>query len=290
MNESLIYITADGLRYPLDGKRVVNLDQDGTGLPEIDYITQKGPFQHGETIQDYFLQPRIIQLTLRRLCKCRDDYWRERQRLINVLRPNRGQGVIRKVLQDGTKRDIKVYIQQGPSFPTRGNWDETTIQETLRFIAHNPVWYNPVQQTQTYAPVGAPVGTFPITFPFTFESYDTTATITYNGNWIDYPSIVVTGPISNFRIYNATTDEELRLLYDLSAGRTITFDLSYGNKTITLDDGTNLIPYISEDSDLATFHLEPGSNVIQVSGSGVVSGMTVVVNWYERYIALGGAA
>lgn len=288
--ESMLFITADGERYPLQGNRVKLVDEDGTGIPEIEFITQTGPFQHGATMLDYFLKPRVIQLAIVRKCRCRDDYWRERQRLINIIRPNRGEGTLRKVMRDGTTRDIKVYIMQGPTFPTRGGWDEYTLYESLRFIANDPVWFDPTQESEAYSPLIAPAATFPMTFPVYFPAYSLINTINYEGNWITYPTITVEGPISFFTIENTTTNEKLTLNYGISAGETVTFNLAYGIKTVQNNSGDNLIPYITEDSDLATFHLEPGNNVITLSGSGITMAMQITVSWYNRYIALAGVA
>jgi len=98
---------------------------EGFGLSPQNYLTQRGPFQHGVTLVDFFLQPRVIQLVHRRQGTSRENYWDNRADILNILRPNRqaigelSPGVLRKTLPDGTKRDISVIISEGMRFSPR---------------------------------------------------------------------------------------------------------------------------------------------------------------------------
>lgn len=298
--ESDYYVTPDGEEFLLTGPgtRVV-YSWEGEGLPPIDYITQRGPFQHGETPLNYFLRPRILQAIIRHSYCDREAYWTGRNNLLSYLRPNRQltttltPGKIRKRLANGERRDIDVFILEGPGFAARtnGRWDETAYTETLRFIAHNPVWYDPVQRSSSFSsPVSELV--FPITFPITFGAFEVSGTITYVGTWNEYPVITVNGPISNFTIRNVTTDEDINISASISAGQSIIIDLRYGVKTITRNDGTNLIGTLSSDSDLASWHLAPdpeaagGVNDILISGGSADSNTSILVDYYRRYIGI----
>ena len=73
----------------------------------------------------------------------------------------------------------------------------------------------------------------------------------------------------------------------------VTITTEYGNKTITNEDGDNLIGTLTTDSDLATFHVAPdpvapdGENVFRVQGAGADSSATnMVVKYYTRYIGI----
>lgn len=283
-----IFITADGEEYILSaGDNRSVLYDTGSGMPEIEYVTQRGPYQHGDSLKDYFLRPRVLEMRIRQNFRCRQDYWNGRAALLNILRPNRGlTSTLRKILPDGSRRDLQVVIQQGPRFEPRklSEWDEYSLDEIIRFIAHNPVYYDPTQRSQSFGQGGAL--TFPVTFPITFSSFGNIVNISYNGTWLEYPSIVITGPISTTSIYNATTDENIGLSYNIPAGRTVSIVLTHGVKSVKLDDGTNLMGYVTGDSDLATFHLAPGTNVLQVLGTGHNSNTSVVVTWYERFVGI----
>jgi molybdate-binding protein len=69
----------------------------------------------------------------------------------------------------------------------------------------------------------------------------------------------------------------------------MTISLVQGAKTVTLDDGTDLIGYVTHDSDLASFHLtenNDGVNVLRVVGSGVTLTTIATVYWYDRYMGI----
>lgn len=291
LKERYAYIAPDGTVFNLDnGRTRVVLSDEGTGMPPIEYVTQRGPFQHGETVRDCWLRPRVVQLLVREQFCNRVDLWAGRTNLLNLLRPTHGDvtpGVLRKYLPNGSKRDLDVRIEAGPQFVARqlGSWDEFAYQEALRFIAHDPVYYDPTQHSVLLtAATGELV--FPITFPITFESFAVGSTINYAGNWIEYPNIVITGPLISPSIRNVTTDEVLSLAYSVAAGETVTFDLSFGVKTVTNNSGTNLISYLTTDSDIATFHLHPGANQITILGTGESGDTEVSISWYDRYIGI----
>lgn len=461
----------------------------GHGMPPIEYITERGPLQHGESLIDYRLRPRLITMVTRRRFPCRQDYWDGRDDLLDALRPNRqaiGQfnpGVLRKILPDGSMRDIKVMIESGPAFEPRAmdRWDELAFTEILRFVAHDPIFFDPMtlvaqwvlaiednlifydSMDYTVGPneiltpsfevdtnadgladnwniVGAPVCAMESTIVLNgcksqkvttdvvnegiqsalmaapagttkavayawvcrpaagsdirLRMYDDTAAVvkdtqlfstagwqtkivgantwyrvvvsssaivagnnykllidvtaatptvfytdmafwkwgtivcpddwidngilggtihldrlvfpiwftgiiisaylnlTYLGTWLSYPTIVISGPASNPLIRNVTTDEKLELAYDIAAGEVVTFVTEYGNKTITNQWGDNLLPYLTTDSDLATFHLEPdpgapgGVNQMYVFAAFATPATQVAIYWLRRFIGI----
>lgn len=292
--EPQFYIASDGTSYRLNtssGSRSV-LSDEGSGLPPIEYITQRGPFQHGESITDYFLRPRVVQYLLRQNFCNRQAAYDGRTALLSAIRPNRAggpTGTLRHVLPNGSARDLTVAPLEGPKFEPRqlDRYDEWSIQEVLRFIAHNPVYYNPVQQSSVFGPQTGQL-TFPITFPITFGGFNITNVVNYLGNWEEYPTFIITGPAGPYiEINNLTTGEKIALSgYSLVAGDAITIALAYGSQTIVDGAGTNLLQYLTSDSDLISFHLEPGNNSIQtiINSAGAVT--IVTMRYYERFIGV----
>jgi len=121
--------------------------------------------------------------------------------------------------------------------------------------------------------------------------------VNYEGTWNSFPVLEVTGPWDNFTITNAATLETLDFGYNIDGGETVTFDLSYGVKTVLNQNGTNLIGSLSTDSDLATFHLTPdaevtantandGLNPILVTGTNLDEDSALILKWYTRYIGI----
>jgi hypothetical protein len=489
MREFHEYISPDGTVYDLTipsrkGRWV--LQSQGWGTPPIDYITQRGTFQHGQTVKDYFLQPRTIQLLIDQSFCDRDGQWAGRASLLDAIRPNRQltatgvtPGTLRRILSDGSIRDLSVFISDGPTFDPdlSDGWQEHSFKEVLRFIAHDPVIYDPTLQsyiedfvdvnhvlnlqindvndefkvandnanwinagwgnfyfigyyTNTFKKIGVglkfngltiPPGSIitssvlsvkskngsafttvngritgnkeinPAIFssladyqsrrgtvvggvddlkittaqvdwdaianfaantwydspeiktiiqelinqtgwlsgqsaalfvddheargtqsnnvnrdlqPFAYSpanapklhiEYSTAGilTIPYVGTWLSYPKIVITGPLNDAVITHLETGEKIQLDYNIPAGRVVTIDLAYGEKTVKDDLGVNLIGVLTSDSDLATFHIAPdpeivnGLNHISIAGTSESIGTTQIeIQFLNRYFGI----
>ena len=300
------YISPDGVEYPFHtphnlGRWIVS--QTGWGTPPIEYITQRGPFQHGVTVKDFFLQPRVIQLLIRQAFCDRDEWWDGRAALLNEIRPNRQTistavvpGRLQRCLPDGTLRAIEVFISDGPRFEQRqvNTWDEWAFQEVLRFVAHDPVIFDPTRNDVNFTIVLDGELVFPITFPIEFGpgEVDDTLNINYVGTWESLPIIVITGPIEQPRIDNLTTGEKLEFSIDIDPGQVVTVDLSYGSKTVLDQDGNNLIGGLTADSDLATFHIAPdpeaplGVNQMRLQGMHATGATDIEIRYFDRYFGI----
>lgn len=295
--ERYSYITPAGTEYPLDVPRSrVVISSEGEGLPPINYLTQRGPFQDGVNLIDEFLQPRIVQLIVRHNYRSRNAYTAGRQALVGILDPHlqlieggRTPGTLRKYLLSGEQRDLTCMPLQGPNFNPRGaEWQEWSYQEALRFQGFDPIYTNPVQHSQAFAGQGSQlVG--PMTGPIIGTTLDSIVTIDYLGTWKSYPVFTVLGPALAVQLENLTTGEQIFVNYPLQSGQTITFSLVQGNKAVTLNDGTNLMGYVSTDSDLAEWHLtenNSGVNVLHARAVGVNGSSLVTIYWYDKFLGI----
>lgn len=167
LREFWTYTAPDGTRYPLEIPSTIGrwvISDSGTGLPPLDAQSSRGPQQHGATLNEIWLLPRVVQLLIRQNYCSREAYWAGRASLLDALRFNRQStagaldpGVLCKVLPAGDKRCLDVYLTEGPRFEPRqpGQWQEWSFQEVLRFTAYNPVWYDPAQQTSALTLAGS---------------------------------------------------------------------------------------------------------------------------------------
>ena len=297
-------ITPDGKTFDLDGLQSKwILSEEGLGLPQIDYITRSGPFQHGETVIDYRLKPRIIQISIGQKARTRFDYWDFRKELLDTIRPNRtslatfSPFTLRKRLPNGSLRDINVFIERGPIFQGRDlkHWSETTIEEVLRFVAPDPTFFDPTPIIELFSVTNISHWVLPFAFGINDDllfgfGAETTVTTTNTGTWLSYPDICLTGPLSDVIITNVTTGEMLNFVGNIASGYAVTISLQYGNKTVTGSDGANLIGRMSDDSDIATFHIEVdpiavgGVNDITISTQiGVIGESNVEITYNPRY-------
>jgi len=300
------YISPAGDVFNFDGMFKFNYSIDGLGFPDIDYISQQGPFQHGVSIIDYRLKSRIIQMQFSEYANTRWDYWEKRAQFIDMFRPNRhslhsfGPGSLRKNFPDGSAREIKVHLDQGPKFILRNldTWQETSLLDSIRFIAPDPTFFDP----ELHSVLLNTEFTDHLLFPFSFQEPDMLfgagwgvglKSIFYEGTWGTFPTVVLGGPYDNVKVMNLSTGEQITLTRSIYEGETITMDLSYGNKTVTNENGENFIGLVTSDSDLATFHIAPdpevdcGLNRIKVFGAVVGLGNSFArLDYYDRYIGI----
>ena len=85
------------------------------GMPPIRFITQRGPFQDGESPLDMRLDPRVLQVEIVEYLCNRTEFWTRRNELVDLIRPNRAFS------DDGTYRPL-IYRKFWPGGkPERGS-------------------------------------------------------------------------------------------------------------------------------------------------------------------------
>ena len=132
------------------------MSSSGYGMPEIKYIEQTGPFQHGKTILDYRLLPRNIDMEIRFNSPNRQDYWDDRADFLNLFRVNKQplagalfQGKLMKILPDGGRRCIDVLLSAGAAFDfDTSSWDLFSANNNMTFVAPDPTFYEPTLNTE----------------------------------------------------------------------------------------------------------------------------------------------
>lgn len=299
--EFMQYISPYGDAFNFDGLYKFISSDEGFGIPDIEYITQRGPFQHGETVIDYRLSPRVVQVMYNENAKTRSEYWNRRLDLTDFFRPNRhasGQlspGVLRKRISNGKIFDLEVFLDNGFKFAqssSSGGGDTKTIGELLRFRAPDPTFYDPVHKTFAFVWASSNNLVFPIVFPIRFGSLvlSGTGVLNYEGTWPAYPIITVVGPLDGFRIENASTGEFIKLNYNIGTAETVVISLDFGNKTIVSNIKGNILGVV--EGNMNTFHLEGhptalnGDNIINVAGT--FPGVTTLISlcWNARFIGV----
>lgn len=311
-NEKVVYISPDDRVYNLhDPAKKSILNMTGWGMPRAVIADTHGPFQHGTDPLTIRIPPRELSVTVRHNGCDRREYWSNRSGLINALRVNRtslnnpSPGHLRWYMANGQIRQVDVFAIRGPDFdPNKSGWDEHSYQDEIRFMAHNPIIYDPSQVTDSFNDLGCTI-IEELQFPITFGGVGilfggstcnaiNTLTVNYEGNWQEYPFIEVYGPADNFSIDHVQTGLRLELEnYSIAAGDKVTFDLRYGRKLVTLfstDD--SLLGYLSDDSDLGNFAIEPdpavadGINDFSVSIDNGTGDTLVIFKYYNRYIGI----
>lgn len=291
-----------------DGEQLILANQEGDSLfaiswgnygsPPVDFLTRRGYKQDGSTVVDYSLGDRSILITFYQVTACtRQQYWQYRAALIDFFRPNRG-GALTLLVREagGTKRALKVYAAPGfvfaPSAPDESGF---VIQEPITFIAYDPIWFDPTQASCSGSGVAANHLIFPETFPITFSPDGTTYTcnITYVGNWVSYPTIVLTGPYTSATVLNVTTGFSFGLVLPIGPGQTRTIVTTPGALSIVDQSGVDQWGDLSPTSDLVNFNIRPspmvtgGINQLLITLTGGLLGTSsAVVRYYSRYLGI----
>lgn len=264
---------------------------DGFGMSPLHRITERGPLQHGESDLGYRLDPRLIQVTLNLRAASWSTFYARRQELLYYLSPASNAPVkLRFTQPDGAIRQIDGYIVDGPDFP-KGDARRFQVQKAaFRMSCPDPAWYDPARQSlRIVAASGGSGFAFPMAVPWTFggSSVDADVALDYDGTWLEYPEIVITGPIADARVENIETGDVLD--FDgltIADGDNIAIDLRYGYKTIVDQGGVNQIDKLTPDSDLATWHLVPGTNNIAFTGVSASTNTSIILRWYNRYLGV----
>lgn len=113
--------------------------------------------------------------------------------------------------------------------------------------------------------------------------------IAYNGNLPDYPTIAITGPVTNPSVTNLTTGETLDFgTITIGGGVTYLINTHPLYKTVLVGTVSHR-GELTEDSDLGDFHLAPnpdapgGTNVFYLNGTAMSAATRFSVAYYHRY-------
>lgn len=284
-------VIVGGTTYSLsDGTYTYWLAEEGFGLAEIERFSEAGPLQHGETDQGFLLRPRLCRVVLFINGSSESDLESKRLSLSRFFPALDAAVKIKKTLGGGGVRQLDCHRVDWQERPREGFGQEIAI--ALR--APEPSWYDPSQQTTNIPQSGSGTGV-PMAVPLAVgsSSFDESATIAYAGTWRSYPTLRITGPITDPIISNTTTGDTLTFSTTIDAGDYYDIDLAYGAKTVQDQDGTNQISTLSTDSDLATFHLAPAvdgtasrNNTIQMAGGGANGDTNLRIQYYTRYAGI----
>lgn len=177
-------------------------------------------------------------------------------------------GVLTIIFSDGERRLIDVsYVNVTPGDEC-GAWQKYVIQ----FHCDYPYFRSSNERlVKSYEKVDHIDTEFTLPGVFTTESGN--KAVNYQGNArcdesqifiyvTENPNPELTQDEgSGISISNATTGESIRFTYTMQAGDVYTINI--GKRKITNQNGTDLTRYISNDTFLDGFHLEPGENTIR---------------------------
>jgi len=270
MTVSFTWITPDGEQVTLGQIAASKVRQySGLGMAPIQHFLEPIPSQHRQSHRGLKFRPRIVQLSLidRQASATAQDT--RHQTLLTALNPDRGEGTLKIVLSDGsTTRYLDCYVQEGPSFDgaDRPVWGANQFY-TVRFVARDPMLYNPTQQSESKA--------------FNGETPADLA-ITNNGHIGAYPTISIAVGAENPKVQLLSTGEYVEFeSYTVPAGGPLNIDCWAG--TVELADGTSKMDELKKESTM--FFLPRGADTLRLTAAAG-SSQLVTVTFYDRYLGI----
>ena len=308
------------------------LDYSGLGLAGVRRLTQRAPAQNGDTDIGHRVDSRTINLAWG-VAGISPAYpmmalEEARQALFSVFRPRDYDPVkILFVTPGGQRRQIDVNLQNEFDHSS-GSYEGVYSQRLVaQLVAGDSRFYDPTARSLSFD-LSALSGGWNIEengevtslgwsigengeatsdgWQIGVGALGVTQVLSYGDGSplpaIEYPTIVLTGPLVNPIIQNVTTGEKLDFTASggliIPTGGTVTIDLRIGEKTIINDSGVFVDQYLSNDSDLSSWHLSfdtellfdgsrsDGNNTLRVTGADATLATSVVVIWFNRYIGI----
>lgn len=147
----------------------------------------------------------------------------------------------------------------------------------IEMFAPDPRWYSTALQSVTLEVPTATTGrTYDRTYPMTYGGGSGgTQRATNTGRVDTHPVTTITGPITNPRVSNATTDEALEFGIELADGETLVVD-HYAH-TVML--GGTASRYGTLRRPVAWWTLVPGDNDLQLGADSAGVGAQALVEW-----------
>ena len=152
------------------------------------------------------------------------------------------------------------------------------IRSQVTFFCPDPRYYSDTATTASMSP-SPPLGrTYNRTYNLTYGggSISTSTAITNSGNWTTYPTITITGPVTNPTIGNITTGQYMTVNYNLTNTDTLVIDLN--QKLVTLN-GTSARNLVAGNSQW--FGAPPGVSNFMFTGTNYTVGLTSCVVSYR---------
>jgi len=272
------------------------VSMSGIGMPPIAHNVVRAPFQHGVSFDNFYLQPRLVTLTVVLDACSREHLWRLRQNLIELLNPRVGALQLELHYPDGRIMALHdVYYDAGAEGDLGTSGSPRQQRLALRFQVDDPVWFGERRELLwAEEPIVITELVFPATFPIIFHGathISDLKTVTINGTWPAYPTITLTGPMTSPAIHNLSTGAVLQLNTSIARGEVVTIRTLFPHRSVVSSTRGNIYWALTPESVMMDFYLQPNresgeDTQLQVSAFGTGADSNVHMEWYERWIGV----
>lgn len=301
--ETLTWIDPDGDEYELtqDTDHAVLEGITGRGMPPIRTVVQRVPQQPGTRTRSKLHDAREVAVPLAFFDTALNEVRAILRGEMRRFDPTRGESTLRVLTVEGVERDLFCHyiggfeVDEAP--PSRGvSPDQAHQSGVLVLYADDPYWYGTTPFTEEWDLETASGGFFPIPNPstgsfITLVASEVFATVTIDpdADVESWPVWTITGPGESPVLTNLLTGDSLDLSANggltIAAGETVTIDTRPYMKSVTLNDGTNLYPYLT-DAGSDFWPLQPTSQQVEIAMSGATLASRVAVSVDLRYLTV----
>lgn len=262
------------------------------GMAPSHRITQRGPFQDGDTDVDFRLDPRVLSLPFVAPANDADESFAVRNKILQVFKPGNDTWQILVSYGSVPTRIIDVKSVGGLTMDTDAK--DFTVRGVIQLRAADPVWSDryvtAVNLTATVFGTPTPYPK-PYPIPYGAGSVNNIVTINYLGSWVSYPTIQCIGPATDLTLVDGLGN---LIVFDsvIPAGQTWTINLSYGAKTVIDQNGVNQFGALNINSNIVNWGIFPdptvldGVNTISVSATDTTTDTLVTLYYNSRYIGV----
>lgn len=258
MGISISYVSPSGTTVTFnEGAPVIGayslLDYSGLDGNLISPLTQKSPYQAGNTLIGASVSSRTIALTVLVYGKSENLAHIMMKDLANALaitpaKPGKAQAMGKLKVsysRNGVTQNFEIDCipQESPQYS--GDEGEGVVFADMEFYCPRPYWKSSTVKTSASTAAG-------------------TNLIVNNGGDIDIPCIIkVTGSCTDPIVTNVSTGDKFSFLYNLTSGQVMTVDSHFGNKS-ALVGSTNVLGHMKfAESTFIT--LRPGNNTLKLT-------------------------
>lgn len=266
------------------------------GSAQYKQIFTRKPYQNGDTYVGFQLEPRVFQLPILVPASSPEDMMTKRFVLSKLFTYADDEVKVIVTWSDDTgsyTRQIRGHIIGGLDFDTDST--HNAIRSVIQIKANDPTWEsNYLQQLTINGVIAGTPTLYPKVYPVLYGDnvINKSTYITYDGSWDAYPTITVTGPVSNLTMVD-TLGHTIKFNSTIPAGAVWTIDLSYGVYTVIDQDGIDQFAALDVSSNLVDWRIYAASNLvisgyntIAISGTGASSATLVILNFVSRYIGV----
>lgn len=265
--------------YDIEHGKIVSIQ----GLDNVPYRMAESTVAgaQGARFSGYLMDKRPVTIQWLVIEDTHDEYVAHRNDVLDKLGLDKGTNQL-LITKDGEQYHMDA-VCTSLEFPPRAAPNQHAYV-TGEFTAYDPVIYGSGSVSESAGPVSGGGLLFNLQYNLKFGtlSGDPITTLVREGQIKSYPTLILTGPLTNPAITNTATGEYFKLNYTLTTGETITINMNPRERSAILDStGENLAQYVDEGS--TWFGLEPGSNYLQITTSSSTNTGNFYAQWTEAY-------